>query len=275
MIPGIQDDLGQTLTSFVLLADCTALYVHGMNILHLSEVTDVIKPRLAIEAIILVIEFSMLIGVAMPFLLIFANLTVTETIGRSWIRFEIWFNPDGQRFRPDSAYSVPIYELRKKAHASKESYYLNLLKEADEDENEHWYQMRQTALFAFTVLVLSGVNLFAPLSPNGPGILAQIADGLGQNGYGWLFCLGCLLVALAFYPVFEDRRKMLQCPELAGELEEKRLQEREQQERFRREAEKLRAAPPPPLADIGGPLSRSMPPDSFTPPKAQRLKRLF
>lgn len=237
------------LTSFVLLADCAALYVHGMNILHLSEMPDVLKPRLAVEAIILVIGFGMLIGIVMPFLLVFANLLVDETVGRLWTRFEIWADPDGRRFRTDSAYSVPIYELRKKAHTSKESYYLNLLKEADEGENERSYKMRQTALFAFTVLLLSVVNLYAPLSPDRKGTLAQIADGLGQDGYGWLFLLGCILIALAFYPMFEDRRPMVHCPELARELEEKRRQEREQEARFRREAEEWRASLPPPLFD--------------------------
>lgn len=231
------------LTSFLLLADCAALYVHSMNILHLSEIPDIVKPRLAIEAIILVIGFGMLVGMAMPVLLIFANLLVIETIGRLWARFEIWSDPDGQRFRPDSAYSVPVYELRKKAHASKESYYLNLLKEADEKETEHRDKARQTALFAFTVLVLSGVNLYAPLSHDKNAILAQIADGLGRNGYGWLFCLGCTLLTLAFYPMFEDRRPMVHCPELARELEKKRQQERKEQERYRREAEESRASP--------------------------------
>ena len=54
------------LTSFLLLADCAALYVHNMNILHLSEVPDIVKPRLAIEAIVLVIGFGTLVGMAMP-----------------------------------------------------------------------------------------------------------------------------------------------------------------------------------------------------------------
>ena len=230
------------LTSFVLLADCAALYVHGMNILHLSDMPDVIKPRLAIEAIILVIGFGALVGAAMPLLLMFANLAVVGTIGRLWTRFEIWSDPDGRRFQSDSAYSVPLYKLRKKAHVSKESYYLSLLKDADEKENERWHRTRQTALFAFTVLVLSGVDLFASLSPGGNGVLAQLADGLGQNGYGWLFCLGCVLVVLAFYPMFEDHRPTVHCPELAQELEEKRRQERERQERFRREMEERKAS---------------------------------
>jgi len=182
-------------TSFVLLADCAALYVHGMNILHLSEVSDVIKPRLAIEAIILLIGFGVLVGIAMPLLMILANIVVIETVGRLWTRFEIWSDPDGRRFLPDSGYSVPIYELHEKAHSSKEIYYQNLLKKAEDEENEHRQQMQQIALFAFTVLVLSGVNLYARLSPNENGILAQIADGLGQSGYGWLFCMGCILVA--------------------------------------------------------------------------------
>jgi len=215
------------LTSFVLLADCAALYAHGMNILHLSEIPDVVKPRLAVEAVILVIGFGMLVGIAMPFLMIFANLLVVETVWRLWNRFERWSDPDGRRFRTDSAYNVSISALRKKAHDCKEAYYLNMLKEADEGENERWHKMRQTALFAFTVLMLSSVDLYAPLSIDRNSVLAQIADGLGQNGYGWLSFLACILVALAFYPMFDDHRPMVHCPELARELEEKRRQERE------------------------------------------------
>lgn len=240
------------LTNFVLLADCAALYVHSMNILYVSEFPEVIKPRLAIEAIILVIIFGVLIRIVMPITLIIANVMVVETVGRLWTRVETWSDPDGRRFRPDTAYSVPVYELRKKAHASKESYYLNLLKQVDEEENERRYSIQQTALFAFAALVLSGINLYAPLSPDGNGILAQIADGLGRNGYGWLFCLGCILVALAFYPIFDDRRPMVHCPELARELEEKRQQEWKQGERFRQEAAELRASATRPLSnDIG------------------------
>jgi hypothetical protein len=188
----------------------------------------------------------------MRLLLMLANFVVIETVGRLWTRFEIWADPHGHRFQQDSDY-VTVSALRRKAHASKESYYLNLLKEADEEENEHRQRIWKTADLAFTVLVLSGVNLFAPLSPNGTGILAEIVGGLGQNRFGLLFSLGCILVtvALAFYPIFEDRRKMVHCPELAQELEEKRRQEREQQERYRREVEKLRASPPPPLFDMG------------------------
>jgi hypothetical protein len=78
------------LTSFVLFADCTSLYVHGMNILHLSEVPNVIKPRLAIEAVILVIGFGVLVGIAMPFIQICSNIVVSETAERLWDRFETW-----------------------------------------------------------------------------------------------------------------------------------------------------------------------------------------
>jgi hypothetical protein len=152
------------LTNFVLFADCASLYVHGMNILHLSEVPDVIKPSLAIEAVILVIGFGMLVGIAMPFFRIFANIVVSETAERLWTRFEIWSGLYDQRFRPPSAYSVSVDELRKKAHATKESYYRDLLKESDAEEAEHRDKTHQTALFALTVLVLSGVDLYAPLS---------------------------------------------------------------------------------------------------------------
>jgi hypothetical protein len=240
------------LTSFVLFADCLSLYVHGMNVLHLSEVQGVIKPHLAIEAIILVIWFGVLVGIAMPFVQIVASTVVSETAERLWTRFEIWSGLDDQQFRPPSWGDVSVSALREKAHATKESYYLDLLKEAKAEEAEHRDKTQQTALFALTVLVLSGVNLYAPLSPEGNCILTQIADGLGQNGYGLLFLLGVILLMLAFYPVFENYHLWVYCPELAQELEKKRREEREEQERFRREAEARKASPPPSVSDLGG-----------------------
>ena len=167
------------LASFVLLADCAALYVYGMNILHLSEMPDVVKPCLAVEALILVIGFGIFVGIAMPFLLVFANVVVINIFGKLWLHLERWADPDGERLRSDSGDSVSLHALRKKAHASKESYYLNLLKEADEEESKRWHKMRQTALFAFTVLVFSIVDLYASFSLSRNGILMQVADGLG------------------------------------------------------------------------------------------------
>jgi len=164
-----------------------------------------------------------------------------------------------QQLRPPSADRVPLSELTKKAHATKESYYLDLLKKADAEQAEHGDKTWQTARFALTVLVLSGVDLYVPVSPKGNGILSQIPDGLGQNGYGWLLWLVWLgfivvVVVLAFYPVFENYHLWVHCPELAQELEKKRQEEREQEERFRREAEARRASPPPSVSDIGGRL---------------------
>ena len=240
------------LTSFVLLADCAALYVHGMNILHLSEVPDVIKPRLAVEAIILVIGFGMLVGIAMPFLLILTNLATINTVGRWWDRFKIWADPDGERHRPDSGDSVTLHALCKKAHASKEGYYWNLFKEADKENKEHQHKVEQTALYAFTVLVFSGVDLHAQFSSGGTSILTQIADGLGLYGYGWLMsCLGCVVMALAFYPMFEDYRPMVYCPELARELEGRRQQKREKDEQFRRELEEQASSTRLPFNNVG------------------------
>ena len=248
------------LTSFVLLADCAALYVHGMNILHLSEVPDIIKPRLAIEAVLLVIGFGVTVGIAMPVFLFFANLLVDGTVKRLWDRYEIWSDPDGRRFRPASAYSVSVYELREKAHISKESYYLNLLKEANEKEKERSYKIQQTALYAFTVIALSNIDLYSSLSPKTNGIVAQIADEFGRDGRGWLYCFEFMLILLAFYPVFEEHNPVAHCPELAQELEKKRQQEREQQERFRREEEEFRPDLPPPLSgDIGLRLNNRVP----------------
>lgn len=253
------------LTSFVLLADCASLYVHDMNILRLSDIPDVMKPRLAIEAIILVIGFGMTVGIAMPALLFFANLLMDGTVKKLWDRFEIRSDPDGRRFRPASAYSVPVGELREKAHTSKESYYLNLLKEADEREEERLRKIHQTALLAFTVLLLSTINLYAALSPEKIGILAQITDGFGQEGRGWLLCLGCILMVLAFYPVFKEHDPVVYCPELAQELGKKRQQEREQLERFRRESEEFRADPPYPLSgDVGERLNNRVPGPSMS-----------
>lgn len=126
-------------------------------------------------------------------------------------------------------------------------------------------KIQQTSLLAFTVLVLSIVNLYALLSPGRIGVLAQIADEFGQEGRGWLFCLGCILMVLTFYPVFREHDPVVYCPELAQELGKKRLQEQEQQERFQKESEEFRADPPHPLSgDVGEQLNNRVPGPSMS-----------
>jgi hypothetical protein len=189
------------------------------------------NPRLAIEAVVLVILFGLWAGVVMWFVRLIADVLVSQTVLRAWIYLCLSENP----YQSDSADTVPLFELRRKAHASKESYYLNLLKECDESEAEVSEKMSRTADYALGVLFLSCVDLWVPLASGHIGILAQIADALGQNGYCWLFLLGVFLSMVAFYPLFTDRRSVAYCPELARELDEKGRYKAEKLERFRAE----------------------------------------
>lgn len=210
------------LSSFVLTADCAALYAHGMNIFHLSDVPDIIKPRLAIEAVILVIVFGIIMSLVMPFVMVFANFVVLEIVGRAWDYIAVRLDPNGNPQHTNYSSWVSIHALERKAHETKENYYLNLLKDAKEKEIEHSCKIEQTALLALGTLTLSGINLYAHLSSEGECILAQIAEALGYTGYIWLLMLGCMLVTLAFYPLFTERRATVYCPDLASELDEER-----------------------------------------------------
>jgi hypothetical protein len=139
-----------------------------------------------------------------------------------------------------------LHDLRSKAHKSKENYFLNLLEQADEAENEHLAQERKNNRYALAALLLGCVDLFAPLSPGTTSALAQIADGLGPNGYGWLLILGCFLLVVAFYPIFVDRHPTVYCPELARELHEQERRRREERAKFDREMQER-------IADRGRP----------------------
>lgn len=227
------------LTDFFLLADCAAPYTHGMNLLHLADIPDVIKPRLAIEAVILIVAFGIMATV-MELIAIIVNGIVIETVLRLWLWTQFKLDPQRNPFRLDSANVVHLHNLRTKAHRSKETYYLNLLKEADEKENEHFAHMKKTSRYALTALLLGCIDLFAPLAPGASGILAQIADGLGTNGYVWLSLFGYFLLVVAFYPIFEDRHPTVYCPELARELLDEEQQRREERAKFDREMEARR-----------------------------------
>jgi hypothetical protein len=229
------------LTSFFLLADCAALFVHGMNLLHLADMPDVIKPRLAIEAVILIIVFGVFMAIVMEFVAITANEIAIETVWRLWFWIVTKLDPDRNPFRLESANAVHLHNLRTKAHKSKETYYLDLFKEADENENEYFAILRKNSNYALAALLLGCVDLFAPLSPGTTSVLAEIADGLGHSGYSLLFLLGCFLLIVAFYPIFEDRHPTVYCPELARELDEEEQRKREERAKFDREIEARRA----------------------------------
>jgi hypothetical protein len=49
------------LTAFALMLDCASLHTHGVNILHLSQIPQLIGPQLAVEALLTFLAFCFLL----------------------------------------------------------------------------------------------------------------------------------------------------------------------------------------------------------------------
>jgi hypothetical protein len=170
----------------------------------------------------------------MPLLSMCLNYMVIETVWRLWNKVEISSNPTGRRYWVGSN-DVPLYALREKAHSTKDSYYLKLLNEADELKVKADDRKRRAARLALATVLLFLADLYYPFAAEAKSITQQLAQDLGEQGYAWAWIFGCLLLAIAFYPIFEDDYPVVYCPRLAREREQEDKERRERDDQFRAE----------------------------------------
>src|SRR5689334_7999343 len=67
---------------------------------------------------------------------------------RLWMWTDHKLDLDRNPFRLESANVVHLHDLRSKAHATKETYYLNIFKQADEDEKDRIAHQTKNSRYA-------------------------------------------------------------------------------------------------------------------------------
>ena len=254
------------LCSFLLVVDCGLLRSQGFGILALTKDEHLLNPRLAVSVAIMFVVFSLLMSVARPFV---ARAVMLITIGIvHWCEMlglrmrRAIFEHDSKKedrqitreYRNKLARGwVTVVCLRAKAHETKDSYYRDLLKEAEAKEIARSEQEQNLAFAVVAIIAIATYNWFAFGSQPAESFLRGVAAYLGEHGG-----LVVLVFFIALYwmgvvaPLQQDILRWTYCPSLAKE-EAAEFDQREADERrfFKDVGFKPDERPPPPK-----PLSR-------------------
>jgi len=212
------------LTSFVVFLDCSSLYCYGKNILRLSASPDMSLQRLAVPVLLALILFGFFLSIFVKLAKILADQIVILTVWSLWnqIKHRL-FLPDHKRMRFHYD-KVPLSAIKAKAHRTKEPYYLSLKKEAEQKLQEYEDQAEDTALSAFSVIVLMILDVYGRFAKPEPGVVREILSAFGQYGQVIFFLVVLVLIILAFFPIFAEPPRTVYCPELAEEMDAARRQ---------------------------------------------------
>jgi hypothetical protein len=120
---------------------------------------------------------------------------------------------------------VHSYAIEKKAHETKEQYYLDLAKDAEQRDSDY---QRTTRLFmaAFGLSVYNMLGHFSSLS-----LLQGVAVKIGEYGYVfvWMFICVFLVHSLKLLLLEND---WMYCPSIANEFAEELQKNEEERRRF-------------------------------------------
>jgi hypothetical protein len=114
----------------ILAADCALLQVYGVGLFQVAGMSELLKPQLAVDTLVLFAFFSGFMSFAMPIVAVVAYDLVIYTIYGLWLRLRYKIYPiDFFITRPEPGY-VHLSDLKKKAFSTMESFYLSTYKEA-------------------------------------------------------------------------------------------------------------------------------------------------
>ncbi len=219
------------LFSFILVVDCGLLRSQGFGILALTKDERLFYPRLAVSVAIMFVVFSLLMSIARPFVaraVMYITIDIVYwcgTFGRRIRRaiFEYDFKEEDRQitreYRNKLARGwVTVVRLRAKAHETKDSYYLNWLREVEAKEITQFEQEQNLAFAVVAIIAIAMYNWFAFGSQPAESFLRGVAAYLGE--YGGLVVL-VFFIALYWIgvvaPLQQDILRWTYCPSLAKE----------------------------------------------------------
>lgn len=210
------------LAAYTLWVDSALLRIQGQGLLDYAQSPEGLKSSFALAVFLLFVLFSFLMTLVMPPLLYFMDEVVLNLVWSPLVDFWSWLvsrlgfersvhvdNDTG----PGRGY-VRLHELSKKAHATREAYYLDLLKlEVDQRAAERQADYI-TRFFAGSTLMMATYNF---CFQNAHSLLNRCADFLGDRGWGWALLL--LIAANTFGFLFASyKASWVYCPPLWEEL---------------------------------------------------------
>lgn len=220
-----------TLFTFMLVVDCGLIHSRGHGIAALVRNEALLKPDLALVVVVVFVVFSLLMSIVRPIVgAVVLSFTMELAFGTQGllrgVKEALFRSTRGAPEEISRSYrnrlasgSVPTVQLRQKAHATTDRYFLDLLREAEAKEGADDERERQLTLAATSLVLIAGYNWFAFAGASSPAFLRQAAAFMGDGGATALF-IGHSLFFWAFVilPMFNDPLRWTYCPPLAREL---------------------------------------------------------
>ena len=210
------------LAVYTLWVDSALIKIQGQGLLDYAQNPEGLKASFALAVFLLFVLFSFLMALIMPLLIALINDVVLNFVWQPWAGFCSWlagkFDLE-QRVASDTGPGmnyVLLNELRKKAHATQESYYLNLLKAEEDLEKSRGETNAATRFFAGSALVVATYN-FCFQSEH--SLLNRCTLFLGDRGWGWAVLLLLAVNAFGFFFTSHNTR-WAYCPSLWREQQD-------------------------------------------------------
>jgi hypothetical protein len=215
---------------FLLFFDiCLELFDHsGVYDLAFAEPNVRITAVLAIKFVIIFVIFSIFISIFMPTIAVLTEGLIRPIAYSKPVTW-LWLPGDdgGIRHMHEMWLSgyVHAYAIEEKAHETKEQYYLDLAKDAEQRDSDYQRTTRLLiAAFGFSVYNMLGH--FSSLS-----LLQGIAVKSGEYGYIYVWMFICVFLVHSLRWLLLDNDWMY-CPSIANEFLEKLQKNEEERRRF-------------------------------------------
>jgi hypothetical protein len=154
------------MSNFLLIVDIGLIYLNGFGIAGLTKNADALKPGIAIQILLLFVFFSLFMSLIVPvvcaLILGIYNFIICHLLyaaGR-WVDKKIGIENHVEKLERNF---VLVNDLREKAHLTKDSYYLSLLKEFDEKNDKYSNHHIKLFILSLSVIISSIFNFFMDL----------------------------------------------------------------------------------------------------------------
>jgi hypothetical protein len=206
--------------AFTLLVDNVFLTLHQPTLLEIAgNSTKIENPNLVIKVILIFVGFSFLTSLVLPVLAGLCDTIYSLTVGNLQDSLDRYLNKKfgGQEsnFRREYGY-VNSFELREKAHKSKEKYFLDLYEAYTKKWHSNRDSMLEFALVTFYCLCMLCWNFYLGWG-GGSAISVLVANYFGSENLVWWAIIG--LLGLFFRRFFsDDGIDWIYCPSLYDEI---------------------------------------------------------
>ena len=207
----------------------------GVYELAFGEPNVSITVALATKCVVMIVMFSIVMSLFMPILASLITAGFIVPIAYSKPVLWLWFPKDGGERHTHEMWAsgyVLSYAIEEKAHETKDQYYLELAKAAEQRESKEQSDYMRTNMLLLTAFSFSIYNMLGHF--DSLSLLQNFSRKIGENGYAYVCMFICVFLVYSIKLVIRDDDVWVYCPSIANEFWEELRKNREERWRFER-----------------------------------------